>query len=56
MLQCKNPFRNANVSALVGSITNKQQTHTYDASIKGSFVGEEYERETGFSTLLNIQK
>ena len=52
----KKPFRNANVSALVGSITNKQQTHTYDASLKGSFVGEEHAKETGFSTLLNIQK
>ena len=52
----KIPFRNANVSALVGSITNKKQTHTYDASIKGSIVGQADEKNTGFSTLLNIQK
>ena len=52
----KKNFRNANVSALLGSITNKKKTHTYDASIKGSFINHNSNHENGFSTFLKVQK
>ena len=52
----KNNFRNAHVMGLLGSVTNKKNTHTFDGSIKGSFIKDELMKESGFSTFLNIQK
>ena len=52
----KSSFKNANVSGLFGSITNKKNTHKYDASIVGSFIKQDLEKKSGFSSMLNIQK
>ena len=52
----KDDFRNAHVFGLLGSITNKKNTHTYDGSIKSSLIQENGENTSGFSTFLNIQK
>ncbi|MAZ57893.1 MAG: hypothetical protein CMP56_00540 [Flavobacteriales bacterium] len=52
----KENFRNAHVIGALGSVTNKKNTHTYDASIKGSLIKHDQEKESGFSTSFNIQK
>ena len=52
----KDNFRNAHVVGLLGSITNKKNTHTYDGSIKSSFIQEQQQLKSGFSTFFNIEK
>ena len=52
----KRDFRNAHVIGLLGSITNKKNTHTYDGNIKGSYIKDDKTQHAGFSTLFNIQK
>ena len=43
-------FRKSNVLALLGSITNGQQTHAYDLSLKNSFIRDNETVESGFSS------
>ena len=52
----KRRFRNANVSALLASVTNKKETYTFDSSIKRSQILIDQSKKNGFSTFLNIQK
>ena len=52
----KNNFRNAHVLGLLASVTNKQNTHTYDGSIKGSLIQDNGNSTSGFSTFFNMQK
>ena len=47
-------FRKANVLALLGSITNKQQTHAYDLSLKNSFVRDNDMMNSGFSSSIGF--
>ena len=43
-------FRRSNVLALLGSITNKNNTHAYDLSFKNSFIRDQHLFESGFSS------
>ncbi len=52
----KRGFRNANVSALIAAITNKNNTHSLNFNIKRSSIHENNNSISGFSSLLNIQK
>ena len=52
----KEDFRNANVTALLASLTNKKETYTFDSSVKTSQIWVDQNKKNGFSTFLNIQK
>ena len=52
----KNNFRNAHVVGILGSVTNKKNTHSYDGSIKGSLIKDSGNSTSGFSTFFNFQK
>ncbi|MDC0189327.1 carbohydrate binding family 9 domain-containing protein [Flavobacteriales bacterium] len=52
----QNNFRNAHVLGLLASVTNKENTHTYDGSIKGSLIKDNKNSTSGFSTFFNMQK
>ena len=52
----KNNFRNAHVVGVLGSVTNKKNTHSYDGSIKGSLIKDSGNSTSGFSTFFNFQK
>ena len=47
-------FRNANVFGLLGSITNKKETHAYDFSLKNSLIRNSNQLESGFSSSIGF--
>ena len=49
-----NQFRKANVLGLLGSITNNPQTHSYDLSLKSSFIRNENNMESGFASSFGV--
>ncbi|QIE58796.1 protein with DOMON-like ligand-binding domain protein [Rasiella rasia] len=49
-------FRDANVTALVSSISNKRNTYNFRAEVKMSNVNEESGTETGYSSFFFIRK
>ncbi|MBF25575.1 MAG: hypothetical protein CMP49_03550 [Flavobacteriales bacterium] len=47
-------FRKANVFGILGSITNKKETHAYDFSLKNSLVRNNNQLESGFSSSIGF--